>query len=155
MVETLWRMERSLLLFTSRAAYSSNPGRSRVERNFASAVFKPIDFLSGPVAKLAHSNPCILFQNAINQIMAFGNLPHPEVVKRVRPEPKPQDSLKPLPEGPASTRQEASQTIDRKPRPVSEFAERSARRYACTSFGLYCILCFWFVRLRSVSSLLL
>lgn len=33
-----------------------------------------IDSLSGPVAKLAHSNPCILFQNAVNQIMAYENL---------------------------------------------------------------------------------
>ena len=35
---------------------------------------KTIDLLSGPVAKLAHSNPCILFQNAVNQIMAYENL---------------------------------------------------------------------------------
>ena len=33
-----------------------------------------IDSLSGPVAKLAHSNPCILFSNAVNQIMAYDNL---------------------------------------------------------------------------------
>ncbi|KAF9534975.1 transcription factor/nuclear export subunit protein 2-domain-containing protein [Crepidotus variabilis] len=33
-----------------------------------------IDSLSGPVAKLAHSNPCIIFQNAVNQIMAYENL---------------------------------------------------------------------------------
>ena len=33
-----------------------------------------IDSLSGPVAKLAHSNPCILFQNAVNQIQAYENL---------------------------------------------------------------------------------
>lgn len=33
-----------------------------------------VDSLSGPVAKLAHSNPCILFQNAVNQIMAYENL---------------------------------------------------------------------------------
>jgi len=33
-----------------------------------------IDSLSGPVAKLAHSNPCILFTNAVNQIMAYDNL---------------------------------------------------------------------------------
>jgi len=33
-----------------------------------------IDALSGPVAKLAHSNPCIFFQNAVNQIMAYDNL---------------------------------------------------------------------------------
>lgn len=33
-----------------------------------------IDSLSGPVAKLAHSNPCILFANAVNQIMAYDNL---------------------------------------------------------------------------------
>ncbi|KAI0750889.1 transcription factor/nuclear export subunit protein 2-domain-containing protein [Daedaleopsis nitida] len=33
-----------------------------------------IDTLSGPVAKLAHSNPCIFFTNAVNQIMAYDNL---------------------------------------------------------------------------------
>ncbi|KAM6495643.1 Transcription factor/nuclear export subunit protein 2 domain containing protein [Amanita muscaria] len=33
-----------------------------------------IDSLSGPVAKLAHSNPCIFFANAVNQIMAYDNL---------------------------------------------------------------------------------
>lgn len=33
-----------------------------------------IDSLSGTVAKLAHSNPCILFTNAVNQIMAYDNL---------------------------------------------------------------------------------
>ncbi|KAF8639741.1 hypothetical protein AX17_001003 [Amanita inopinata Kibby_2008] len=33
-----------------------------------------IDSLSGPVAKLAHSNPCIFFTNAVNQIMAYDNL---------------------------------------------------------------------------------
>lgn len=35
---------------------------------------KTIDSLSGPVAKLAHSNPCIFFANAVNQIMAYDNL---------------------------------------------------------------------------------
>ncbi|KAF9076495.1 transcription factor/nuclear export subunit protein 2-domain-containing protein [Rhodocollybia butyracea] len=35
---------------------------------------KTIDSLSGPLAKLAHSNPCILFSNAVNQIMAYDNL---------------------------------------------------------------------------------
>jgi THO complex subunit 2 len=33
-----------------------------------------IDSLAGPVAKLAHSNPCIFFTNAVNQIMAYDNL---------------------------------------------------------------------------------
>jgi THO complex subunit 2 len=33
-----------------------------------------IDSLAGSVAKLAHSNPCILFSNAVNQIMAYDNL---------------------------------------------------------------------------------
>ena len=33
-----------------------------------------IDSLSGTVAKLAHSNPCIFFTNAVNQIMAYDNL---------------------------------------------------------------------------------
>ncbi|TFY81790.1 hypothetical protein EWM64_g2223 [Hericium alpestre] len=33
-----------------------------------------IDTLSGTVAKLAHSNPCIFFRNAVNQIMAYDNL---------------------------------------------------------------------------------
>ncbi|KAI0312477.1 transcription factor/nuclear export subunit protein 2-domain-containing protein [Amylostereum chailletii] len=33
-----------------------------------------IDTLSGTVAKLAHSNPCIFFANAVNQIMAYDNL---------------------------------------------------------------------------------
>jgi THO complex subunit 2 len=33
-----------------------------------------IDTLSGTVAKLAHSNPCIFFMNAVNQIMAYDNL---------------------------------------------------------------------------------
>ncbi|KAK0490679.1 transcription factor/nuclear export subunit protein 2-domain-containing protein [Armillaria novae-zelandiae] len=33
-----------------------------------------IDSLSGTVAKLAHSNPCIFFINAVNQIMAYDNL---------------------------------------------------------------------------------
>lgn len=33
-----------------------------------------IDSLAGSVAKLAHSNPCIFFQNAVNQIMAYDNL---------------------------------------------------------------------------------
>ncbi|KAJ7667690.1 transcription factor/nuclear export subunit protein 2-domain-containing protein [Mycena polygramma] len=32
------------------------------------------DSLSGTVAKLAHSNPCIFFANAVNQIMAYDNL---------------------------------------------------------------------------------
>ncbi|KAJ7755620.1 transcription factor/nuclear export subunit protein 2-domain-containing protein [Mycena maculata] len=32
------------------------------------------DSLSGTVAKLAHSNPCIFFTNAVNQIMAYDNL---------------------------------------------------------------------------------
>lgn len=32
------------------------------------------DSLSGAVAKLAHSNPCIFFRNAVNQIMAYDNL---------------------------------------------------------------------------------
>ncbi|KAJ3795196.1 transcription factor/nuclear export subunit protein 2-domain-containing protein [Lentinula aff. detonsa] len=35
---------------------------------------KTIESLAGPVAKLAHSNPCILFTNAVNQIMAYDNL---------------------------------------------------------------------------------
>ncbi|TFK56192.1 hypothetical protein OE88DRAFT_1621965 [Heliocybe sulcata] len=33
-----------------------------------------VDTLSGTVAKLAHSNPCIFFANAVNQIMAYDNL---------------------------------------------------------------------------------
>ncbi|KAF7978302.1 hypothetical protein HWV62_899 [Athelia sp. TMB] len=33
-----------------------------------------IDSLSGPVAKLAHSNPCIFFSVAVGQIMAYDNL---------------------------------------------------------------------------------
>ncbi|TFK73010.1 hypothetical protein BDN72DRAFT_791474, partial [Pluteus cervinus] len=33
-----------------------------------------IDTLSGTVAKLAHSNPCVFFKNAVNQIMAYDNL---------------------------------------------------------------------------------
>ena len=33
-----------------------------------------IDTLSGTVAKIAHSNPCIFFSNAVNQIMAYDNL---------------------------------------------------------------------------------
>jgi len=33
-----------------------------------------IDSLSGPVGKLAHSNPCVFFTNAVNQIMAYDNL---------------------------------------------------------------------------------
>jgi THO complex subunit 2 len=33
-----------------------------------------IDSLSGTVAKIAHSNPCIFFGNAVNQIMAYDNL---------------------------------------------------------------------------------
>ncbi|KAF5387899.1 hypothetical protein D9615_000104 [Tricholomella constricta] len=33
-----------------------------------------IDSLSGTVAKLAHSNPCIFFSNAVHQIMAYDNL---------------------------------------------------------------------------------
>lgn len=33
-----------------------------------------IDTLSGPVAKLAHSNPCVFFQNAVHQIMSYDNL---------------------------------------------------------------------------------
>ncbi|KAK7060210.1 THO2 plays a role in transcriptional elongation [Paramarasmius palmivorus] len=33
-----------------------------------------IDSLSGPVAKLVHSNPCIFFTNCVNQIMAYDNL---------------------------------------------------------------------------------
>ena len=33
-----------------------------------------IDTLAGTVAKLAHSNPCIFFANAVNQIMAYDNL---------------------------------------------------------------------------------
>jgi len=33
-----------------------------------------IDSLAGPVAKLAHSSPCIFFGNAVNQIMAYDNL---------------------------------------------------------------------------------
>lgn len=32
------------------------------------------NLLAGTVAKLAHSNPCIFFQNAINQVMAYDNL---------------------------------------------------------------------------------
>lgn len=32
------------------------------------------DSLSGTVAKVAHSNPCIFFTNAVNQIMAYDNL---------------------------------------------------------------------------------
>jgi hypothetical protein len=51
------------------------------------------------------------------------SIPRPEVVKRVRPEPKTQDHSKPLPEGPASTRQEPPQSIDRKPPPLSESPE--------------------------------
>nr|VWP00540.1 Palmitoyltransferase AKR1 (EC (Ankyrin repeat-containing protein AKR1) [Ganoderma boninense] len=33
-----------------------------------------IDTLSGTVAKLAYSNPCIFFTNAVNQVMAYDNL---------------------------------------------------------------------------------
>ncbi|GLB33487.1 putative THO complex subunit 2 N-terminus [Lyophyllum shimeji] len=33
-----------------------------------------IDSLSGTVAKMAHSNPCIFFANAVHQIMAYDNL---------------------------------------------------------------------------------
>ena len=33
-----------------------------------------IETLSGTVGKLAHSNPCIFFTNAINQVMAYDNL---------------------------------------------------------------------------------
>lgn len=35
---------------------------------------KTVNALSGSVAKLAHSNPYIIFTNAINQIMAYENL---------------------------------------------------------------------------------
>ena len=35
---------------------------------------KTIESLSGAVGKLAHSNPCIFFANAVNQIMAYDNL---------------------------------------------------------------------------------
>lgn len=35
---------------------------------------KTIESLSGPLAKLAHSNPCIFFANAVNQLMAYENL---------------------------------------------------------------------------------
>ncbi|KAF8138151.1 hypothetical protein EV363DRAFT_1292738 [Boletus edulis] len=35
---------------------------------------KLLTLLSGTVAKLAHSNPCIFFANAVNQIMAYDNL---------------------------------------------------------------------------------
>ncbi len=33
-----------------------------------------IDSLAGAVAKLAHSDPCILFTNAVTQIMAYQNM---------------------------------------------------------------------------------
>ena len=33
-----------------------------------------IDTLSGTVAKIAHSNPCIFFSNAVHQIMAYDNM---------------------------------------------------------------------------------
>lgn len=33
-----------------------------------------IDTMSGTIAKLTHSNPCIFFTNAVNQIMAYDNL---------------------------------------------------------------------------------
>lgn len=33
-----------------------------------------IESLAGTVAKLAHSNPCIFFTNAVNQIQAYDNL---------------------------------------------------------------------------------
>lgn len=33
-----------------------------------------IDSLAGAVAKLAHSDPCILFTNAVTQIMAYENM---------------------------------------------------------------------------------
>lgn len=35
---------------------------------------KTIESLAGPLANLAHSDPCILFTNAVNQIMAYDNL---------------------------------------------------------------------------------
>jgi len=40
----------------------------------ASLSHNTIDTLSGTVAKIAHSNPCIFFTNAVNQIMAYDNL---------------------------------------------------------------------------------
>lgn len=33
-----------------------------------------IETISASVGKLAHSNPCILFRNAVNQVMAYDNL---------------------------------------------------------------------------------
>jgi THO complex subunit 2 len=33
-----------------------------------------IDSLSGPVAKLVHSNPLVFFANAVNQVMAYDNM---------------------------------------------------------------------------------
>ena len=42
-----------------------------------------IDALSGTVAKLAHSNPCIFFKHAVNQIMAYDNLAN-VVVQAIR-----------------------------------------------------------------------
>jgi len=51
------------------------------------------------------------------------SIPRPEVVKRVRPESKAQDTSKPLPEGPASTRQDPPQSIDRKHPPLSDSLE--------------------------------
>lgn len=35
---------------------------------------KTIDSLSGAVGKIAHSNPCIFFSNAVSQIMAYDNM---------------------------------------------------------------------------------
>ncbi|KAE9385705.1 hypothetical protein BT96DRAFT_1006795 [Gymnopus androsaceus JB14] len=37
-------------------------------------LHKTIESLAGPLANLAHSDPCILFMNAVNQIMAYDNL---------------------------------------------------------------------------------
>lgn len=35
-----------------------------------------IDTLSATVAKLAHSNPCVFYSNAVHQIMAYDNMAH-------------------------------------------------------------------------------
>jgi THO complex subunit 2 len=65
-----------------RAGYSSHPElrirQVQAERESKGILrrlsHQTIETLSGTVAKLAHSNPCIFFTNAVNQIMAYDNL---------------------------------------------------------------------------------
>ena len=73
-VEVLRRVEDEGVQVASQITHTSCPNRPRGQGILRRLSHNTIDCLAGPVAKLTHSNSCIFFGNAVDQIMAYDNL---------------------------------------------------------------------------------